>query len=58
MRVEYLRFLRAERRFTSLDALTEQLARDRQSVLEWIDACRVGAGEDAASRRAREIDWR
>ena len=58
VRVEYLRFLRAERRFTSLDALTEQLARDRQSVLEWIDACRVGAGEDAASRRAREIDWR
>ena len=51
-RVEYLRFLRPERRFDSLEALTEQLARDRAEVLDWIQA-----SMDAEERRINEIDW-
>ena len=58
VRVEYLRFLRPERRFDTLQALTAQLRRDRRAVLDWIDACRGGDGDDAPARRARGIRWR
>lgn len=57
VRVEYLRFLREERRFDGLDALTAQLSRDRDALLAWLDAARGGAGDDAPSRRVREIKW-
>ena len=39
------------------EALREQLTRDRQAVLAWIDACRAGGGDDEAARRVRRIDW-
>lgn len=55
VRVEYLRFLRPERRFDGLDALKAQLARDRQDVLSWLRAARNGAGPEAD--RARGIAW-
>ena len=35
VRVEYLRFLRPERRFDSLDALKTQLNRDLEATREW-----------------------
>ena len=58
VRVEYLRFLRLERRFESLDALAVQLARDRNAVRTWIAASLAGEEPgDAATRRAREIEW-
>lgn len=57
VRVEYLRFLREEQRFSGLDALMEQLARDREEVLAWVGDARRGKGEDALSCRVREIEW-
>ena len=51
VRVEYLRYLRPERRFDGLDALKAQLARDRDGVLEWLREARDGAD------RVREIAW-
>lgn len=56
-RVEYLRFIRPERRFESLEALTAQLARDREAVAAWLDAARRGDGADPESMRAGEIAW-
>ena len=57
VRVEYLRFLRPERRFESLDALTDQLALDRDAVLAWLSDARAGADDCAEAARAREIAW-
>ena len=57
VRVEYLHFLRPERRFDSLGALVDQLNRDRESVRTWIRSARSGQGEDPAARRVREIQW-
>lgn len=56
-RVEYLRFLRPERRFESLEALSEQLSRDRAATREWIGAARAGAMDDDGAVRVREIRW-
>ena len=55
VRVEYLRFLRPERRFDGLEALTAQLARDRAEVLGWLANAR--SGRDPEAVRARQIDW-
>ena len=57
VRVEYLHFLRPERRFDDLNALREQLARDRRAVQAWLDASRDASPCDEAGRRAREIEW-
>ena len=57
VRVEYLRFLRPERRFDDLDALKAQLAADRAGVMDWLAGARRGEGDDPASRRVREISW-
>lgn len=57
VRVEYLRYLRPERRFDDLDALKAQLARDRGEVLSWIRRCAAGHGDTAGARRVREIEW-
>jgi riboflavin kinase / FMN adenylyltransferase len=35
LRVEWLAFLRPEQKFASLDALREQIARDRHAALSW-----------------------
>lgn len=55
--VEYLCFLRPERRFDSLDALAEQLRSDRDAVRGWIAAARAGTSRDPEAVRAREIEW-
>ncbi len=57
VRVEYLRFLRPERRFESLEALAAQLRRDRDATLAWLrDA--LGAERPSQEQlRARAIDW-
>jgi len=52
VRVEYLRFLRPERRFDSLEALRAQLKRDRAGVLAWLAEARRDG-----SRRPGEIRW-
>lgn len=57
VRVEYLRFMRPERRFDGLDALSAQLTRDRDAVRAWIEAARAGALDGPEARRAREIEW-
>ena len=57
VRVEYLRFLRPERRFDSLDALIAQLERDRGTVTAWLSDALSGADGSAAAERAREIQW-
>ena len=57
VRLEYLRFIRPERRFDGLEALTEQLTRDRRSVRDWLEAAQMGKAA-ADSRRVREIEWR
>lgn len=57
VRVEYLRYLRPERRFESLDALRAQLARDRESVREWLREAQTAADPTPEQRRAREIRW-
>ena len=58
VRVEYLHFLRPERRFDGLEALRAQLARDLASVLEWRRAAREAEAPDPEQRRAREIRWK
>ena len=57
VRVEYLHFMREERRFDGLDALTEQLARDREAVRRWLARAREGRDDSDAARRARRIAW-
>lgn len=57
VRVEYLRFMRPERRFDSLEELSVQLALDRQAVLDWIEEARAGGWQDDARIRARRILW-
>ena len=57
VRVAYLRFLRPERRFESLDALVAQLALDRAQTLAWIDAARSGADASPEAAGAAGIDW-
>ncbi len=57
VRVEYLRFLRPERRFESLDALKAQLGRDRDATQAWL---REALGTDCPSQeqlRPRAIEW-
>ena len=56
-RVEYLRFLRPERRFDSLDALRAQLGRDAEAVRAWLDAAARGDAQGEDARRTREIAW-
>ena len=58
VRVEYLRFLRPERRFPTLDALTEQLRQDREGVRAWLREALEGRIESPEAARAREIPWR
>lgn len=58
VRVEYLRFLRPERRFDGLDALKEQLTLDREAVSEWIRRARREGGPEPEARRAARILWR
>ena len=58
VRVEYLRFLRPERRFDRLEGLVAQLARDRAGVLDWLARARAGEGMDAPSERVRGIKWK
>ena len=41
VKVEYLHFLRPERKFDSLEALTEQLERDRDEVRAWFESARA-----------------
>ena len=55
--VEYLRFLRPERRFDTLDALIDQLARDRQAASNWLDAALAGRDDSPEALRARAIAW-
>ena len=57
VRVEYLHFLRPERRFDALDQLVEQLACDRQDARDWLDGARAGRDDSPEARRARAIDW-
>lgn len=57
VRVEYLRFLRPERRFESLEALAAQLERDRAGVLDWVRGASDADAPDEERRRAREIGW-
>lgn len=57
VRVEYLRFLRPERRFEGVEALAAQLAKDRAAVLAWISEAAAAENPDAAQRRAGEIRW-
>ena len=57
VRVEYLRFLRPERRFDGLEALRAQLTRDRRAVADWLAAAQTAPEPDAAQRRTREIRW-
>ena len=57
VRVEYLCFLRPERRFDSVEALCAQLTRDREVTRAWRDAALSAPEPDAAQRRAREIGW-
>ena len=56
VRVAYLHFIRPERRFDSLDALRDQLGRDRDAVRRWLVGARAGEASDEAGR-AREIRW-
>ena len=56
-RVEYLHFLRPERRFESLAALSEQLSKDRVDTRAWIEAARNGTCGDEGAGRVREIHW-
>ena len=58
VRVEYLHFLRSERRFDGLEALQAQLARDLASVLDWRRAAQEAEAPDPEQRRAREIRWK
>ena len=57
VRVEYLSFVRPERRFESLGALRTQLAEDLRRTGEWLADALVAAEPDAGQRRAREIAW-
>ena len=57
VRVEYLRFLRPERRFEGLEALAAQLERDRASVQAWLSEALTSDDPDAEQRCAREIRW-
>ena len=57
VRVEYLRFLRPERRFESLNALVGQLRQDRRDVLDWLDGARARSGASPEAARAAEIAW-
>ena len=57
MRVEYLRFLRPEKRFDGLEQLKAQLARDARTVADWLRDAESGRAEGPEARRAREIRW-
>lgn len=57
VRVEYLHFLRPERRFGSLGALVDQLSQDREAVRAWVQSARTAQADDPAARRVREIHW-
>ncbi len=57
VRVEYLRFLRRERRFPGLDALVEQMGRDREAVRDWQADALAGRDASPEGRRAAEIRW-
>ena len=57
VRVEYLKFLRPERRFESLDALKAQLNRDRTGLTEWFESAPVTLHPDASLRRRMELQW-
>ena len=57
VRVEYLSFLRPERRFSDVEALRAQLLRDREEVCAWLDAAMLAENPDPAQARARRIAW-
>lgn len=58
VRVEYLRFLRPERRFASLGALVDQLQRDREDVRAWLRDALDDRIDSPEAGRARAIRWR
>ena len=55
-RVAYLHFMRPERRFESLEALTAQLSRDRAATEAWLAQALSGGGEPGMDE-ARKLDW-
>ena len=55
--VEYLRFMRRERRFEDVEALKAQLTRDREAVLAWLRDAAEAPSPDALQRRAAQIAW-
>ena len=57
VRVEYLRFMRPERRFDGLEALQAQLRKDAFSVSEWLESARTGRLNDPEALRAASLDW-
>ena len=57
VRVEYLRFLRPERRFDDLEALKAQLALDRKEVLDWIFGAMPAGDADPETLQAHRIRW-
>ena len=58
VRVEYLLYLRPERRFESLEALRAQLVRDREAVRAWLAAARRAPEPTPPQRRVRAIRWK
>lgn len=57
VRVEYLRFLRPERRFPGLEELAAQLDRDREAANGWLAGALSGAEDTPQACRARAIRW-
>ena len=57
VRVEYLTYLRPERRFDGLDALRAQLFRDRDGVRAWLAAALAADDPTPEQRAARRIRW-
>lgn len=57
VRVEYLRFMRPEKRFDGLEALREQLKRDAHAVAEWLESACAGQADHPEAVRAGQIDW-
>ena len=57
VRVEYLSFLRPERKFDSVEALRAQLSKDRAATAAWLEEALTAGDPDGAQSRARAIEW-